>query len=236
MRGVLAFFRRFVVFSCGALCLASVSCADSEPDIVSATGALVFDYATDESLPASRLAVFVQTESDVRRVSSLLVVHEETGYRWYVTAPDMIKGGDKQWACAPHLLPPENGRIPAGEYALWYTDAAGEEAESAFTVAYAEKLFGTTADGVTAVMTGATEDSLALYDKDDVLIYFGKRKNGWNENADILRDYGTAYYLRHCIAADGNRVVCLLPAEYLIARDEETGAADDDINEAASDD
>ncbi len=115
---------------------------------------------------------------------------------------------------------------------MWYTDAAGEEAESAFTVAYAEKLFGTKADGVASLMTGATEDSLALYDKNDVLIYFGKRKNGWNDNADILRDYGTAYYVRHCIAADGNRVVCLLPAEYLLAQDEETGGAD----EAASDD
>ncbi|MDE6737140.1 MAG: hypothetical protein K2J50_06525, partial [Treponemataceae bacterium] len=98
----------------------------------------------------------------------------------------------------------------------------------------AEKLFGTKADGVSAVMTGATEDSLARYDKNDVLIYFGKRKTGWNENADILRDYGTAYYLRHCIAADGNRVVCLLPAEYLLVQDGESGA--DDTNEAASDD
>ncbi|MDE6773901.1 MAG: hypothetical protein K2J14_04665, partial [Treponemataceae bacterium] len=120
-------------------------------------------------------------------------------------------------------------------YAVWYTDAAGEEAESAFTVAYAEKLFGTTADGVTAVMTGVTEDSLALYDKNDMLIYFGKRRNGWNENADILRDYGTAYYLRHCIAADGNRVVCLLPAEYLVVQDGKPDGADD-TNEAASDD
>ena len=210
---------------CAVACVAFASCADAEPDIVSATGSVVFDYATDESLPASRLAVFVQTESEVQRVSSIQIVSKETGYRWNITAPNMLKSGDKQWACYTNLLPPEHERIPVGLYEFQYIDAAGEEAESTFTVSYSEKLLDTTSGNVRSVITSAKEESVALYDKNNVLIYFGKRKNNWSSNANILRDYNTAFTLRHCIAADSNRVVCLLPAEYLIEQPKEESDA-----------
>lgn len=226
MRARFGFVQQFFLLLCGAVSLVCASCADSEPDLVVATGAMVFDYATDEDFPASRLAVFIQTESEVQRVASILVENKETGYRWNITAPKLLKSGDKQWACYTNLLPPENERIPTGLYGLQYTDAAGEEAESSFMVSYSEKLFDTKSGDVKSVITSAKEESVALYDKNNVLIYFGKRKNNWNSNANILRDYNTAVTVRHCIAADSNRVVCLLPAEYLIEQPkEETDSA-----------
>ena len=218
MRGVRAFLRRCAVFVCGILCFIAVSCADSEPRVVSAKGSVVFDYASEDSFPVARLAVFVQTESEVRRVSSVQVDSRESGYRWHISAPRMFKSGDRQWVCYTNLLPPEHDRVPQGAYDVRYIDAAGEEAEAGFTIAYAERLLRTKAEGVSAELPAAAEESVALYNADDVLIYFGRRKDSWNERSGILRDYGTAAYLRRCISADGERVVCLLPAEPLLAR------------------
>ncbi|MBQ6781694.1 MAG: hypothetical protein IJP62_10780 [Treponema sp.] len=205
------------------------SCADSDPDIVTVSGTMVFDYADEESFPAGRLAIFVQTASEVQRVESIVATHKQTGYTWRVSSPVVFKSGDKQWTCYTNLQSPEQTHIPNGQYECTYIDAAGEEVTATFVVNYAEKLFETKSADIKNVLTSST-DSLALYDKNGVLLFFGKKKSNWRVNANILRDYSHAVMLRHCLSSANNRAVCLLPPESLFESQnaEKTNSGEDD--------
>ncbi len=221
------FFYGFVVlalFSC-------ISCADSTPELILATGAAVFDYSDENSLPQLRLAVFVQMDSEVQRADSLEMESRESGYNWRVSSPRLFKNGEKKWACYTNLQPPVNEPLPAGIYDFRYNDAAGEVASSSFIVAYPKALLTAKAGDVPNLVTGATED-IALYDKNNVLIFLGKKRSNWTNNAAILRDFNGAVTKRICLSADSNRLVCLMPEELLFeAETAKTDTEDDDSDE-----
>ena len=205
------------------------SCADAAPELVSVTGTMVFDYEDSDSLPSARLAVFVQTSTEVQRVDSLLAVSRDDGYNWRIDSPQQFKSGDRQWACYTNLQSAENVRFPKGVYDFQYVDAAGEEAWTSFVVSYPDELFETKSGDIKSVLSSLS-DSVALYDKSNMLIYFGKNKSNWNSNANIIREYPAAVTIRHCLSNSGNRVVCLLPAE-LLRTQETAGSVKDSEDE-----
>lgn len=193
------------------------SCADASPELILASGSMVFDYEENDSLPDTRLAVFVQMESEVQRAETLVMESRSSGYCWRVTSPKLFRNGDKKWACYTNLQPPAKAKIPDGVYDFRYIDAAGEEAASSFIINYPEQLLTTKAENVRDVLKSVTEN-IALYDKNNVLIFFGKSRNNWVSNASILRDFNAAVTKRRCLSANNNRVICLLPEESLLEK------------------
>lgn len=191
------------------------SCADSDPEVVSVTGTVVFDFADEERAPATRLAFFMQTESAVQRADSVEAVHRETGMRWHVDEPRLISGSDRQWVGYTNLQPAGGGKILNGGYDCFYTDAAGNETSSRFTVRYPEALLTATVASARERMTVPFSEYIALYGDDGALMFFNKRRSSWLTNDDIAADYRSALTLRTCLVADNNSVICLLPAEML---------------------
>ncbi|MBQ7158373.1 MAG: hypothetical protein IJS09_02965 [Treponema sp.] len=203
------------------------SCSDANPQLILASGSMVFDYADENSLPQTRMAVFVQMESAVQRADSLEMESRDTGYHWRVSSPKLFQNGEKKWACYTNIQPPAKETIPAGVYDFRYIDATGEEAISSFIVAYPKNLLETKAGDVQKLLPSVTEN-LALYDKNNVLIFFGKTRSNWISNASILRDYPNAITKRRCLSADNNRVVCLMPEESMFEKQKETSPDNED--------
>ena len=203
------------------------SCADAEPELILASASAVFDYADDSSLPQTRLAVFVQMDSEVQRAERLEMENRDTGYNWQVSSPRLFKNGEKQWACYTNLQPPANESLPTGVYDFRYVDAAGEEATSSFIVNYPAALLNSKAGDVSSLLTSVTEN-LALFDKNKVLIFFGKTRSNWNSNSSILRDFNGAVTKRRCLSADNNRVVCMMPEESLFEKQAANTETEDD--------
>ena len=191
------------------------SCANSDPDIVSVTGTVVFDFADEESAPATRLAFFMQTSSDVQRADSIEAVHRETGMRWQVAEPRLISGADKKWAGYTNLQPAFGGEILTGGYDCFYCDAAGNEVNSRFSVSYPAALLTATASTAQDCMTGTVTEYIALYSESGDLMFFAKRRNSWRSNTDIASDYRNAFTMRRCLVGTNNGVICLLPREWL---------------------
>ena len=207
------------------------SCADAEPELILATSSVVFDYADDAGLPQTRLAVFVQMDSEVQRAERLEMENRDTGYNWRVSAPRLFTNGDKKWACYTNLQPPAHVDLPAGVYDFRYIDAAGEEATSSFIVSYPSALLKTKSDEAAAFLSSIAEN-LALYDKNNVLVYFGKPRSNWTSNAAILRDFNAAVTKRRCLSSDNNRVVCMMPEESLFeVAAAKTEPEDDDFDD-----
>lgn len=191
------------------------SCSDSEPQLAGATGSVVFDYADGTSQPAVKLSVFTMTASEVRRASKISVTARKNGYQWTVDSPRLISSEGRQWAGYTNLEPVTGETIPTGTYDLIYTDAAGREINTTFSVDYPDALMTSTADSVKTILTVPLEEYTALYDDAGQLLFFDKAKNTWNDVQSIRRDYPDAVAERKCLETLDQRIICIMPPKQL---------------------
>lgn len=208
--------KRFLTALLGGLSLLLIfSCSNAEPSVLSVTGTVVFDFADQESPPATRLAFFVQTDAASQRAESLVLSHGESGRSWLVSAPRMISGSEKNWVGYTNLQPAPGESIVSGNYTCHYTDGGGNELECHIVVDYPESLLSASAAKVRDCIDAALTEYIALYSETNELMFFNKRRTAWRSNSDIAKDYRNAYSLRRCLVTGNNGIVCLLPAEPL---------------------
>ena len=207
---------RFSVFFCAAIFLSFsfFSCAESDADVVSASGTMIFDFSDAESVPSARLAVFVQLTSDVRRTDNFTISNAESGYSWSVAKPGIFTGLNKSYAYSLNLSAPVGEDIPQGSYFVSYYDAAGSEDTIRFSVSYKKELFEATSSKCKEILENAAEN-VAIYDESGELLFMGKARSSWKTNEAILRDYRLAYTKRICYVTPGNTVICMMPSEKL---------------------
>lgn len=187
------------------------SCSLSSPDVRSVRAASVFEYADDDSYPRMRLALFAQAASDVRRAETIRIVSNETGWEWKARSVQIFESDAKMWAGYTNFVSPGDTAIPQGAYTLFYTDALGDEAESSFSVFYPASLLHAKAGAVKDLLGNAVTERIAVYDADDVLIYFDARKSEWSENDALWREMENAFRMRLCFLNADMSVLCFMP-------------------------
>ena len=195
-------------------CVSLFSCAMEEAEVSAASGSLILDYENEESFPDSRLAVFIQPKNSVQRTDSFSAENISSGYVWNVSFPSLFETDTRQFAYCANLKAPDGESIPKGGYKIIYNDAAGASAEFSFEIEYDDSLLEKKSSEVAALISEKIEN-LAVYDENDELIYFGKRKSGWTSNAAILSEYKIASYTRVCYSTSSNSVICFMPAVFL---------------------
>ena len=207
-RAILTFLSFFVLpFLCA-------SCADSEADVISATSTVVFDYDSADASPSVRLAVFLQVTNEVQRTDHFEVSNAASGYTWSVSNPGIFTGMNRSYAYSLNLNAPEGADIPKGDYSVTYYDAAGNEDSVRFSVNYDDALLSSTTETCKDYLKNPVEN-LAIYDDANELLFMGKEKRSWKNNAAILKDYRIAQTKRVCYVTPGNALICILPAESL---------------------
>ena len=189
------------------------SCSQDSAQIASAESSLIFDYS--ENPPDMRLAVFVNSESDVRLASKIKIVNKDSGLEW--NCGELVKFEDKNknsWAGCANIVAAFGMKIPAGEYVLTYFDMAGDEDEISFYVDYPENILNLKSEDFPDGLDYSEKKS-AVYTKDGVLLYYGKEKKEWKNRNAILADYKNAGFIRTCYTLKNDSVICLMPPENL---------------------
>ena len=121
---------------------------------------------------------------------------------------------NKNYAYSVNLNAPEGESIPTGSYSVIYSDAAGNQDESKFSVNYKKELLTSNVENFKDFIPNSNEN-IAIYDDTGELLYMGKAKSAWKTNNMILRDYKLAETKRICFVTPGNTVVCMMPPEKL---------------------
>lgn len=201
-------------FALAAAFFCVTGCADSEPKLLSADATVVFDYRNENAAASAKLSVFVETESDAHRVEKISVVSRSSQYEWTAFEPVIIAGDKKQWAGYTDFVCPASRKIPAGVYRLVYTDGEGREVETAFSVFYPDALATCTAADVRSVLGGDFLEQVAVFDGNDALLYYGLKKGGWTEPADIFSAIKDSVCYRTCLVVKNATAVCVLPEIY----------------------
>lgn len=195
-----------------------IGCADSVPSITEVSASVVLDYSSSQDFPSNRLSIFVQTGSEIGRVSHIQVEHMESGIVWNINHPMVLTGGNKNYrAGSPFLVPPYYGNIPLGAYTLLYTDMSGRSVEYGFSVNYFPELLEIKSTEIAnATKNLPVENKIAIYEQPNgtgKILYYGDIKDEWKDPAKILQDYKGASSVRECLEISSKAVLCLLPPE-----------------------
>ena len=193
-------------------CFFAFSCSQSAPEINQPDYSVIFDYTNEEELPASRLAVFMNSSSDVRRYETLRIKSVDTGYVWTVTDIIRLSQDEQKWAGCNNLFPPENERIPSGSYEITYINADQKEASFIVQVSYDAAFYDTLlADLPTEIRSKNGIEKIIIFDKEKKVLFFGPRPAELRTVRDIWNAYREADTYRVLWYTSNGRVICMEP-------------------------
>jgi len=205
-----------VTFIFALMAIAS-SCSQNTPELRNTSYSVIFDYADSENLPDARLSVFVESDSDVRRYERMVVKSRESGFIWDFDDIKNIEIDRIQYTGATNLKVPENEVIPSGAYIVTCINADEKEAELQLTVNYEDSFYELKEAEVEEKMKELNGfRKIAIYDKENVMIYFGTRTVEFQTNRDIWNYYRNAAYYQDVWCIPGNSVMCILPAHEVV--------------------
>lgn len=190
------------------------SCSDSEPDVNSAAGFVIFDYASEKSYPSVRFAAFAETSSEIQRVSSISVKNLSTGYEWFCDNPVLLNNDRHKWAGYADFVSPRGQLIPQGSYEIVYTDAQSRSVTKTFLLQYKEKFLKTKSEKAVSLFSEEKKINICVYSEKGTLLYYGERKENWLDNKDVFKEIRDSFYYRECYIEADKSVYCLMPPCY----------------------
>lgn len=190
-----------------------LSCRQNEAEVLSASGSLVFDYDDYESFPSVRLSVFVNTKNEAQRTQSICINSSDENFFWMIDNPVLIKGNEKNWSGHANLVLAENLKFSNGKYTVKYTDAQGNEDETAFILSFNTDLYSSKPSEIKSLVKSPLSSTYVIYDKDMTVLYCGNKKNTWKSAVNVLRDYNKAFYIRKTMSNTSGSLLFLLPVK-----------------------
>lgn len=190
------------------------SCSSNSAEVIIASASVVFDYKTSSTMPQLRFSVFAKVENDVRTAKSVTARNVSSGLEWHCDNPQLLNvSQDEQWVGYSCFLPQESRAIPRGEYEFTCLDMDGEtETSSSFLIDYPEELLTATSTQVLSSINYKYETMIAVYSNEGDLVYFGKPREKWKTDSDIILDFKNAVSKRVCYSfKKGAAVMCFMP-------------------------
>lgn len=204
--------RRLALFSLlAAFSIFLFSCSDNEPKVISTSGYMLLDFQDEESLPTQRLAIFVETSSDVHRAETLTVTSRNNDFQWKCDNPVIFSNDRRQWAGCVEFVSPYNTQIPDGLYDVKYIDAQEKEFASFISVNYSKDFLNLKASEVVSKISGRYREQIAVYTSENTLCYYGDIKESWKDEKKIFTSNTDSAWYRKTISVVGSNLICLMP-------------------------
>lgn len=195
----------------------SVACSQSTPELRNTNYSIIFDYTKPGEAPEVRLSVFVESEGDVRRSERMCITSNEAGYIWDFDDIKKIEINDIQYAGSTNLVVPENEKLPNGSYTVKYITADEKEVELNFTIRYDEDFYNLKeADVEKKMLDRRAVRKISIYDKNDIMLYYGIRSNELRTTRDIWNMYRDAEYYQDIWCLAGNTIMFILPLNKVV--------------------
>jgi len=191
------------------------SCSQNLPELNSVTGSVVFDFEDQEAEPEMRLGVYVDVSSDAHRADLIKIYCLQNDFEWECNKPEKIASGKKQYAGYSNFVMPGKDIFPQGKYTVYYYDANGNEESAVMNISYSAEILQKNASSTEEFLKSQNaNENLAVYDKESVLIFFGKKSDEHKELENIWRMYPAADFIRIVWTRNNGKEICIFPAVY----------------------
>ena len=212
-------------FRLGFFCLVIsifFSCSDSEPKIGTVNATLVYDFAQTSQPYTQHLSVFINPTSDEKRLSSIKIISESTGYEWEIDELDRIDSGKNKYFGYWNLVYPDGKDFEPGNYIISFTDLADREVSSTFTLKPLDSMAAKNGNFVRSrditMGNAGSECSLKrviLYDGEDCELYCGLYNSMFENKTELKNNFPTAKWFRVYFVNKDNSCAIMMPSEKL---------------------
>lgn len=190
-----------------------ISCNQNLPEVRYASACVVFDYSENQEIPDTRFGIYVETQSNVRRVQKITAANEKSQFSWECYKPILIQSGNTQWACGTDFCVPSGEKIPKGKYSLVFEDSNSEETSTYFSINYDEDFYNKKAEEIPGFMNKKNgTKSILIFDKQNQLLYYGPRTPDLNDDRAIWNRYRNAGSYKEVWSTQDQSVACIMPA------------------------
>lgn len=198
-----------------------LSCSQNVPELVSGNYSVIFEYPEEECYPNSRLSIFVEAQSDVRRFEKIQIKSLETDYIWYVDDIAKVELNDQQWAGTTNLVVPEDEIIPSGTYEITFYNADEKFEKIYLTIDYDTSFYDVETEHVAENIKKLNGiNNIAIYDENNILIYYGERTKELATKRNIWNSYRNAFSYQDIWCTKNDYVMCIMPVEKVILDEE----------------
>lgn len=191
-----------------------LSCSNVAPELEQSDYSVIFDYKNENIPPDVRLAIFMESKSDVRRFSRIRIKSLETGFIWDFDNIEMVleSDGGSQWAGNTNLKAPENEVIPNGKYEVTYYNADEKYVSSSIEVEYDTSFYDIKATEIEKIMKeNGGILKIAIYNKEKLMIYFGEKTEEFQTDISIKNAYVDADYYKDVWNSKNSNVIFIMP-------------------------
>lgn len=208
------FFRIFILFLAAGFFL---SCSDSVLRITSINQTYIIDFFDQTAAPDISLSLFVQTDSEVRKVDQLRVTHVSSNFFWDVKDITLLQGkNNNNWAGYSNFKAVQGSDFPQGRYNLCLTDKAGNQCETSFIINVPEELKSPDLKSAEEYLKKENVQftkSIALYDENEILLYLGEESEDLDSTEEYIQNYPSATSVRNVYQLNGATIAIKFPPQ-----------------------
>ena len=187
-------------------------CQQVVPELSQSSYSVIFDYDKENAKPESRLCIFLESESDVRRYDSVKIISKETGYIWNIDEIARIKADGRQWAGNTNSVVPENEKIPNGLYEITFYNADEKNTTVSMNVSYDTAVYELKLEKVEEYMANHNAtNKIVIYDEDGAILYFGEKTEETATVRDIWNNYINAKTYQDIWCTNNDVIICIMP-------------------------
>lgn len=198
-----------------------LSCSQNAPELNAGNYSVIFDYPDENCYPNSRLSIFVEAESDIRRFDKIQIKSLETEYVWVIDDIAKVEFNNQQWAGVTNLVVPEEDIIPSGMYEIIFFNADEKSEKIYISINYNPVYYETETENVVKTINEENGiNNIAIYDEKFILIYYGERTQQLSTKRGIWNLFRDAAYFQDIWCTTGNYVMCVMPIEELVSDEE----------------
>ncbi len=189
-----------------------MGCQQTLPELTQSNYSVIFDYKDEESLPTSRLSVFMESSSDVRRYNHIKVSSKESELSWYIDDISCVTSNGIEWAGNTNLVVPENQKIPQGIYEVIYFNADDKSDKEIIDISYDSKIYALKYEELIQYMKDKSAVSeIVIYDEDGKILYYGNKLSEFSNVRGIWNAYSNAATYQDILSLPGRYTICILP-------------------------
>ncbi|MCR5189455.1 MAG: hypothetical protein K6C97_11010 [Treponema sp.] len=189
-------------------------CQQNIPELTQSNYSVIFDYENEETLPESRLCIFMESASDVRRYNHIQISAEEEGLVWNLDEISRVSSNGIEWAGNTNLVVPQPKTIPQGMYEIIYFNADEKKDSVKMNISYDSSLYSLTCNEVAEYMKGkAATSEIVIYDADGHILYYGNKTSDFSNVRGIWNTYSNAESYQDIWSLPGRFTMCILPVK-----------------------
>lgn len=194
-----------------------LSCSDSVPKINSVNQSVIMDFSDEQSPAVVSLSVFIQSDSEVRKIDSLTLTNVNSSLSWTSRTIELLQGkNNKFWAGYSNFKAVQGTFFPQGRYTVLIEDKAGNESESSFILNIPEEIKKGDLKSIRAYLSGNSVQflkNIAIYDGENNLLFLGEENENFSTDEQFIKKYPEGVKKRPVYLVNGGTVTILFPSE-----------------------